>query len=50
MDPIVHFEMPYEDSKRLAKFYQTAFGWQMQDTGPDMGNYILATTTETVAM
>jgi predicted enzyme related to lactoylglutathione lyase len=47
MDPVVHFEMPYEDANRVSKFYQAAFGWQMQNTGPDMGNYVLAMTTET---
>src|SRR5215469_16698690 len=47
MCPVVHFEMPYEQRDRLAKFYATAFGWQMQAFGPVMGNYVLATTTET---
>jgi uncharacterized protein len=47
MNPVVHFEMPYEQSDRVAKFYQSAFGWQMQRFGADMGNYVLATTTET---
>ena len=46
MDPVVHFEMPFEDQKRLSKFYKTAFGWQMQGTGEEMGNYVLASTTE----
>jgi len=27
-NPVVHFEMPYENSERLAKFYSQAFGWQ----------------------
>jgi len=47
MNPVVHFEMPYDNSKRMAKFYQAAFGWQMQMLGEDMGNYVLANTTET---
>jgi predicted enzyme related to lactoylglutathione lyase len=47
MDPVVHFEMPYDDRKRMAQFYQTAFGWQTQMLGEDMGSYVLATTTET---
>ena len=46
MDPVVHFEMPYEDGERMAKFYRQAFGWQTQMMGEEMGNYILATTTE----
>jgi uncharacterized protein len=44
--PVVHFEMPYEDRERMAKFYQAAFGWQMQMLGEEMGNYVLATTTK----
>jgi len=39
--------MPYENSERLTKFYSQAFGWQMQGTGPEMGDYVLAGTTET---
>jgi predicted enzyme related to lactoylglutathione lyase len=31
----------------MAKFYQRAFGWQTQMLGEEMGNYVLATTTET---
>lgn len=47
MDPVVHFEMPYQDSGRLADFYSKVFGWQMTSLGEKMGNYVLATTTET---
>ena len=47
MNPVVHFEMPYDDPDRMARFYQSAFGWQMQMLGQDMGHYVLATTTET---
>ena len=47
MDPVVHFEMPYEDQKRVAAFYTAAFGWNMQGTSEEMGNYVLATTTDT---
>ncbi len=47
MNPVVHFEMPYEDRERLVKFYTQAFGWQMQELGEDMGNYVTAATTET---
>jgi hypothetical protein len=31
----------------MAKFYESAFGWQTQMLGGDMGNYVLASTTET---
>jgi predicted enzyme related to lactoylglutathione lyase len=47
MNPVVHFEMPYEDCERLVEFYTQAFGWQMQKLGEDMGNYVTAATTET---
>ena len=46
MNPVVHFEMPYDDAARMAGFYQQAFGWQTQALGADMGNYVTATTTE----
>jgi hypothetical protein len=47
MNPVVHFEMPYDDHDRVARFYQQAFGWQTQAMGAEMGHYVLATTTET---
>ena len=47
MNPVIHFEMPYDDQTRMAKFYEQAFGWQIQALGEEMGNYVLATTTET---
>ncbi len=47
MNSVVHFEMPYDNRERMAKFYETAFSWQMQMLGEDMSNYVLATTTET---
>jgi len=28
MNPVVHFEMPATDRKRMAGFYSKAFGWQ----------------------
>lgn len=46
-NPVVHFEMPAEDRKRMSNFYTTAFGWRTQQLGEDMGNYVIATTTET---
>lgn len=46
MDSVVHFELPYDDGDRISNFYQSAFGWQTQSMGPEMGNYVLATTTE----
>lgn len=47
MNPVVHFEMPFENRERMAKFYQSAFGWKTQLLGEEMGNYVLAITTET---
>ena len=46
MDPVVHFEMPRKDAKRVSKFYRKAFGWKMKTLGGGMGSYVLATTTE----
>jgi len=46
MNPVVHFEMPYENKERLVKFYTQAFGWQMQKLGEEMGYYVTATTAE----
>jgi predicted enzyme related to lactoylglutathione lyase len=47
MNPVVHFEMPYDDRARMSTFYERAFGWQTEALGEEMGNYVLATTTET---
>jgi len=47
MNPVVHFEMPAEDKKRMADFYTKVFGWQTQQMGPEMDEYIVVTTTET---
>ena len=45
MNPVVHFEMPYDDSARMARFYQSAFGWQTQMLGDEMGGYVTAATS-----
>ena len=47
MNPVVHFEMPFDDPARMARFYQAAFGWQTLALGPQMGDYVVATTTAT---
>lgn len=49
MNPVVHFEMPYRDRARAARFYSAAFGWQTQMLGPEMGDYLLVTTAVTDA-
>jgi predicted enzyme related to lactoylglutathione lyase len=46
MNSVVHFEMPYDDRERMAKFYESAFGWQTRMYGEEMGHYVLATTTD----
>jgi predicted enzyme related to lactoylglutathione lyase len=46
MNPVVHFEMPAEERKRMAVFYTRAFGWKTEQMGPEMGDYVLVTTTE----
>jgi len=46
-NPVVHFEMGYFDNERIKNFYQTAFGWKLNQLGPEMGNYITAQTTDT---
>lgn len=49
MNPVVHFEMPYENRERMAKFYESVFGWKTQMLGEEMGSYVLATTAESDA-
>ena len=46
MNPVVHFEMPAEDRKRMADFYSKVFGWQTKLLGEEMSNYVTVSTTE----
>lgn len=46
-NPVVHFEMPYEDSDRMIKFYHDVFGWEANQLGPEMGNYVVVMTGDT---
>ncbi len=51
MNPVVHFEMPYDDEKRVSNFYQTAFGWRTHAMGeameiPGVGQYVSFMDTE----
>lgn len=46
MNPVVHFEMPAEDRKRMADFYTKTFGWETNQLGSDMGDYVVVMTTE----
>ncbi len=45
-NPVVNFQMPYEDAQRVEEFYKKAFGWKMINTGEATHNYIAALTTE----
>lgn len=44
MNPVVHFELPYTDAKRIGKFYSETFGWKITNLGEQSGNYILTQT------
>ena len=46
MNPVVHFEMPAKDRKRMSDFYTNTFGWKTQQFGEEMGNYVLVETAE----
>lgn len=46
-NPVVHFEMPAEDRKRMADFYSEAFGWEPKFFGEEVGNYVTVSTTDT---
>jgi len=47
-NPVVHFEMPYENAQRVQEFYAKAFGWGMRlIPGEEMGGYVTAQTAET---
>ena len=45
-NPVVHFEMPVEDQKRVSEFYSKVFGWKMEQMGSEFAEYVVATTTE----
>ena len=47
MNPVIHFEMPAENQKRMADFYTKTFGWKIQQLGAEMGNYMVVSTSET---
>lgn len=49
MNPVVHFEMAAEDKKRMSEFYTKVFGWQTQQLGAEMGEYVLVTTIDSDA-
>ncbi len=46
MNPVVHFEMPFDDRDRMVKFYRDAFGWKPNMLGPEMNDYVVVDTSE----
>ncbi len=46
MPKVIHFEIPAEDSKRAAKFYENAFGWKCDKYGAEGMDYWLVTAGE----
>lgn len=46
MNPVVHFEMPAEDRKRMSSFYTNVFGWETTQLWPEMWDYVVVMTTE----
>lgn len=50
MNPVIHFEMPADDPKRMSQFYAKCFGWDTMQMGPEMGNYVTVSTSETDEM
>src|SRR5438552_15757458 len=41
---IVHFEIEATDRERAKKFYAQASGWEMQQMGAEMSDYVVAIT------
>ena len=46
MNPVIHFEMPAEDRKRMIDFYTNVFGWETNQLGKEFGDYVTVMTTE----
>jgi predicted enzyme related to lactoylglutathione lyase len=46
-NPVVHFELPADDRKKLADFYSNVFGWETKFFGEEMGNYVTVSTADT---
>jgi uncharacterized protein len=45
MDPIVHFEIPFDNQERVIDFYRQVFKWDIQSM-PEM-KYVIVRTGET---
>jgi uncharacterized protein len=46
MSPVIHFEMPARDSRRVSEFYQNVFGWQTTSLGKEAEDFVMAFTME----
>ncbi|HVZ11111.1 MAG TPA: VOC family protein [Candidatus Paceibacterota bacterium] len=49
MNRVVHFEIPVDDIERAKKFYAENFGWNLIQSGPEFGNYVVVQTGPTDA-
>ena len=47
MSRVVHFEIHAKDLDKMQQFYHDVFGWEIQDLGPQMGNYRLVIPAKT---
>ena len=45
MNPVVHFEFPVIDKARAVEFYSKVFGWKANILGPEMGGYVVVSTS-----
>src|SRR5688572_29185208 len=46
MNPVVHFEMPAQDRKRMSDFYSRTFGWKTNQLGSEFGDYVVVMTSD----
>jgi uncharacterized protein len=46
MSKVIHFEIPADDLDRAKSFYGAVFGWELQTTPVDGGEYTSVKTTE----
>jgi hypothetical protein len=46
MPRIVHFELPVDDAKRASAFYESVFGWSVEDWESDEGYWPVTTGSE----
>ena len=44
MNRVVHFEIHAKDLDGMQRFYNSVFGWDIKDMGPQMGNYRMVVT------